>query len=91
MFVQVDKEEKDTQERSMMPKDEVVGQDAWGSELVAPEATDWASEPVSSVPAVHAPSAKLPPSVPAESNKDDWSAPTPGNTNKWGGDEDAWD
>jgi len=49
---EVEKEEKEAQERAIVQKDEVAPAEPWSGDAPAPEVSDWASEtvPVSSVP-----------------------------------------
>ena len=95
---QVEKEEKEAQERAIVQKDEAPAvQEQWSGEAVQ-EVTDWASEPVA--PAVQpfgtapapTPAAAAPTedwSMPAQ---EDWSAQTSTTTNEWGGgaSTDTW-
>lgn len=98
-YFQVEKEEKEAQERAIVQKEEVAAPEPWAGDAPAPEVSDWASEsvPVSSVPvqpfgtaaaAVAAPAAATEDwSMPA---KDEWSTPaqaaaTAPTTESWGG------
>jgi len=98
---EVEKEEKEAQERAIVQKEEVPPPEPWAGDAPAPEVSDWASEsvPVSSVPVAPfgAPAAAAPGtqqkedwSIPA---KEDWSAPAPAaNTagESWGGSAETW-
>ena len=99
--LQVEKEEKEAQERAIVQKEEAAPvQEPWTGDVAVPEVSDWASEsvPVSSVPVQPfgaAPAAPTPTpqtedwSMPT---KDDWSAPPAAPApNEWGGaSNDTW-
>jgi len=96
---EVEKEEKEAQERAIVQKEEVPPPEPWAGDAPAPEVSDWASEsvPVSSVPVQPFGGAAAAPgtqqkedwSIPA---KEDWSAPAPSNTagESWGGSAETW-
>jgi len=102
---EVEKEEKEAQERAIVQKEEVAAPEPWAGDAPAPEVSDWASEsvPVSSVPvqpfgtaaaAVAAPAASTEDwSMPA---KDEWStpaqaaAPAPTAESWGGGPSETW-
>lgn len=80
MCLQVEKEEKEAQERAVVTKDDAPPQENWAGDAPAPEVSDWASEaiPVSSVPIqpspFAAPGAPAPGAAPVPT--EDWSMDT---------------
>ena len=99
--MQVEKEEKEAQERAIVQKEEAAPvPDPWNIEVTVPEVSDWASEsvPVRSVPVQWFGTAPAAPARAAQTNdwtmlpKDDWSAPpaAPPASNEWGGATDTW-
>lgn len=77
---EVEKEEKEAQERAVVTKDDAPPQENWAGDAPAPEVSDWASEaiPVSSVPIqpspFAAPGAPAPGAAPVPT--EDWSMDT---------------
>jgi len=102
---EVEKEEKEAQERAIVQKDDVpAAPEPWSGDAPAPEVSDWASEtvPVSSVPVQPFGGAAAPAAPAAQTEdwsmaaKEDWSTPAPaapaatGTTESWGGSAEAW-
>jgi len=101
----VEKEEKEAQERAIVQKEEAPTQEPWtGGDTAVPEVSDWASEaiPVPQAAAVPVPqtfgtaaaaAASGMPAAPKDDwsmQKDDWSAPPPSGGTEWGGSTDTW-
>jgi len=98
---EVEKEEKEAQERAIVQKDEVpAAPEPWAGDAPAPEVSDWASEsvPVSSVPVQPFGGAAAPAAAGQQKEdwsmaaKEDWSTPAPsaGTTESWGGSAETW-
>jgi len=96
---EVEKEEKEAQERAIVQKEEVPPPEPWAGDAPAPEVSDWASEsvPVSSVPVQPFGGAAAAPGIQQKEDwsippKEDWSAPAPSNTagESWGGSTETW-
>lgn len=99
---EVEKEEKEAQERAIVQKEDVPPpqEQQWANEAAVQEVSDWASEPVA--PAVQTFGSAVAPAAPAAAPasewamaKDDWAAapaPTPAAApgNEWGGGSDSW-
>lgn len=89
---EVEKEEKEAQERAVVPKEETGPQENWAGEVQAPEVSDWASEaiPVSSVPIQPSPFAAPGAATQQVAKTEDWSLESKDWTatqpsNEWGG------
>jgi len=100
---EVEKEEKEAQERAIVQREEVApSQEAWAPDAAPPpaEVEDWASETVAPVPVqpfgAAVPAAQAPVSEDWAMSKDDWTAQpatttTTTTTNEWGGAaSDTW-
>jgi len=96
---EVEKEEKEAQERAIVQKEDVPPPEPWAGDAPAPEVSDWASEsvPVSSVPVQPFGAAAAAPGTQQKEDwsiaaKEDWSAPAPSNTagESWGGSAETW-
>jgi len=96
---EVEKEEKEAQERAIVQKEEAAPvQEPWSGDVAPQEAvTDWASEAVAAAPAAPFQAAAAAPAPAAVSEdwsmapKDDWSQQAPAS-NEWGGttQENSW-
>jgi len=97
---EVEKEEKEAQERAIVQKEEAPPPEPWAGDAPAPEVSDWASEsvPVSSVPVQ--PFGGAAAAAPGTQQKEDWSmaakedwstpAPAAGAGESWGGSAETW-
>lgn len=95
---EVEKEEKEAQERAIVQRDEAPAQEVWAPETAAAEVQDWATEAVAPVPvapfggAPTAAAAAAPATTEdwAMSTKDDWTTPAPASNEWGGGNSEAW-